>query len=172
MHMFSPLQACKVWLLSILSALPWHIVVTEAQRQMRRVRCPWHHCVVACRAQRKSNEFRWSSCDGANRKISKSLPAIIILRKVIEQFERTRIGSYPLLVIFEIKRFAFWTHELLIPFIFTSRGAEDKNGTVLGCFRVKRTDGVADFSFLHTIPVWRLLQHLFTFCAFENICCL
>ena len=121
---FSPLQACKVWLLSILSALPWHIVVTEAQRQMRRVRCPWHHCVVACRAQRKSNEFRWSSCDGANRKISKSLPAIIILRKVIEQFERTRIGSYSMWIwriAFPIKRLASGTHEFLIPFLSTSK---------------------------------------------------
>ena len=75
-------------------------------------------------------------------------------------------------IAFPIKRLASGTHELLIPFLFTSKRAEDKNGIVLGCFRVKGTDGVADVSLLHTIPVWRLLQLLFTFCAFEMISCL
>ena len=75
-------------------------------------------------------------------------------------------------IAFPIKRLAAGTHELLIPFLFTSKRAEDKNGILFGCLGAKRTDGVADASLLHTIPVWRLLQLLFTLCAFEMISCL
>ena len=68
-----------------------------------------------------------------------------------------------------IKRLASGTHQRLIPLLFASGGAEDKNGIFLGCFSVERADGIADASLLDTVMVWRLLQFLFTLCALESI---